>query len=140
MADLTKIADDVYITATEKGFWEEYDKALLLLEEHPDIQKAVKHAYLSQKLMLTVSELGEALEGLRKDKFAEISKFKGLNNADHWYGNFEWLIKNSFEDELADVVIRIFDLAKKLDIDIEWHIQTKMNYNNHRPYKHGRNF
>lgn len=39
--------------------------------------------------------------------------------------------------ELADAVIRIFDICGHYNIDLERIIEEKMNYNETRPYKHG---
>ena len=39
--------------------------------------------------------------------------------------------------ELADIVIRVFDLAGMLKIDIANEIERKMRYNVTRPYRHG---
>jgi NTP pyrophosphatase (non-canonical NTP hydrolase) len=79
---------------------------------------------LSELLMLVVSELGEACEALRKDN-RQINKI--------------WR-KDAFEDELADAVIRIFDLAESEGIDLEWQIRQKLDYNKTRPKKHGKKF
>jgi NTP pyrophosphatase (non-canonical NTP hydrolase) len=64
-------------------------------------------------LALIHSEVSEALEADRK-------------------GNQE-----NFEEELADVCIRIFDLCGAKDIDLETAISKKMQYNRTRTYKHG---
>lgn len=66
------------------------------------------------KLMLMVSELGEALEGMRDG------------------GNYD--------EELADVVIRVLENANKNGIALGDKIVEKMNINEGRAYKHGRNF
>lgn len=42
--------------------------------------------------------------------------------------------------ELADVVIRCFDMADYYGIDLEAAIIEKMNFNKTRPFKHGRQF
>lgn len=42
-----------------------------------------------------------------------------------------------FAEELADVVIRVFDLCGLYDIDLQKAIEQKMAYNKTRPYKHG---
>ena len=42
-----------------------------------------------------------------------------------------------FAEELADVVIRVMDLAEARGIDLEREIQDKMAWNIHRPYRHG---
>lgn len=49
-------------------------------------------------------------------------------------------IKDTFEDEIADAVIRLFDLAKGLGIDLEWHIQQKMEFNKTRERMHGKKY
>lgn len=67
-------------------------------------------------LMLIVSELAEALEADRNS-------------------NFE-----NFKEELADTVIRIFDLCGYLNIDIESEILAKYEKNKQRPYKHGKKY
>lgn len=167
-------------------------------------------------LMLVITELSEAVEADRKDRHADIPKFK------EWQGNslslseetrierfkedFEAYVKDSVEDELADATIRLLDLAglreidveipddtwseiiKNLkpdaksqysftelifhiceplidkcrcddiedviltsitlikvachiyDIDLEWHIKTKMKYNSMRENKHGKKY
>lgn len=69
---------------------------------------------LGTLLMLIVSELGEALEAHRKGD-----------------------MKN-FAEELADVAIRLGDLCGGLDIDLEWEIIQKMEYNQTRPRLHGK--
>ena len=42
--------------------------------------------------------------------------------------------------ELADAVIRIADLCGHLGIDLEAAIALKMDYNETRPFKHGKRF
>ena len=42
--------------------------------------------------------------------------------------------------ELADVVIRCFDMADYYGIDLESAIVEKMEFNKKRPYKHGKQF
>ena len=100
----------------------------------------------AELLMLIVSELGEALEALRKGD-RQISK-KDYNNlkvkeiGGVIIGGFKfprWK-KDTFEDELADAVIRILDLAEARGIDLEWQIMKKLEYNKSRPYKHGKKF
>ena len=132
MKDLIKRAHG---TAKEKGFW--------------DTQRNV-----SEMLMLVVSELAEAQEALRKDHFAKplsvvsLSHDLELANTDEefqlnipeWKEKFEQHIKSSFEDEIADVAIRLFDLCGGLEIDLDKHIELKMKYNSLRGYKHGKSF
>lgn len=67
------------------------------------------------KLMLTVSELGEAMEGHRKSKMDE--------HLTH---------RTSLEVELADAVIRIFDLAGQMNLRLGEAIAEKLEYNQQR--------
>ena len=39
--------------------------------------------------------------------------------------------------ELADCIIRIMDWAGSEDVDLDYVIRTKHEYNKTRPYKHG---
>ena len=51
---------------------------------------------------------------------------------------FRSTIKDTFEDEIADAVIRLLDLSAGLNIDIEKHIEAKLKYNVSRPKLHGK--
>ena len=73
-------------------------------------------AKVPEKLMLTVSELAEAMEGHRK------------NLADDKLPH-----RSMLEVELADAVIRIADLAGRLSLDLGGAIAEKMAFNANRP-------
>jgi NTP pyrophosphatase (non-canonical NTP hydrolase) len=132
---MKKIIDRAHATAKEKGFW--------------DTERNV-----SEMLMLIVSELAEAQEALRKNNYADKAITEGLkkdlelNHSDEefkmdigiWKSLFEEKVKSSFEDEIADVAIRLFDLCGGMKIDLEKHIELKMKYNSLRGYKHGKAF
>lgn len=127
---MEKLIEKAHGVAKEKGFWDE-------------------ERNVPEMLMLVVSELSEALEALRKGRYAEpfVSDVLAddLNNwddslKDAWKNGFEKEVKSSFEDEIADVAIRLFDMCGGLKIDLEKHIEMKMKYNSLRPYKHGKKF
>lgn len=132
MKDLVKKAHQV---AKDKGFW--------------DTERNV-----SEMLMLIVSEVAEAQEALRKNHFADpvtvadLSMDLELDRTDEefllkalaWKEKFQLIVKSSFEDEIADVAIRLFDLCGGMGIDLEKHIELKMKYNSMRGYKHGKAF
>lgn len=107
---------------------------------------------ITQRLMLVHSEISEAFEAFRKDKmnmlkvfeedlgFARlsISDWEAENENCNWLKNrFETTIKDTFEDEIADSVIRLLAMCGENDIDIEKHIQLKMKYNEMRGFKYG---
>lgn len=67
---------------------------------------------VGEMLMLVVSEIAEAMEGHRKNL-----------NDDHLPG------RSMLEVELADAVIRVFDLAAGLGLDLGGAFAEKMAYN-----------
>lgn len=117
-------------------------------------KNAVVHGFYSDekdnhilvKLMLIATELGEAAEAYRNNKYAKVKEFHDCCNdliEDKIIGPteidfFEDLVKDSFEDEIADTIIRLLDLCGFLGINIEEHINLKMFYNENRPFKHGK--
>lgn len=75
-------------------------------------------------IALMHSELSEALEALRKDNpsSTKIPEFSNI------------------EEELADCIIRIMDYGTQNQLDIAGAIIAKQQYNETRPYKHGKRF
>ena len=110
-----------------------------------------KEKNTGEMLCLIHSEVSEALEADRKNFYTNISeiKLKGLADAnfgasfcqeDVFKDFFTNCVKNTFEDELADVIIRVLDLCAFKNIDIESHIKAKMRYNSSRELMHGKNY
>lgn len=108
---------------------------------------------IGEALMLCTSELSEALEADRENRYAKLEEFnlRIKQITDSYNGEslqeqkdndfkrvFSHKIKDTFEDELADTMIRIMDLAAFKGIDLEKHIELKMKYNSLREYKHGK--
>lgn len=50
------------------------------------------------------------------------------------YGDLKPL---GFPSELADILIRLLDTAKRYDVDLMFEYEAKMAYNRNRPYRHG---
>lgn len=164
-------------------------------------QNAVNHGFWDNRpsnkhfMMLVLTEVSEMVEGDRKGRyFTGVGVFEKYDCKSSFDANFERCVKNTVEDEMADVVIRLLDLAGALDIDvaqrcphwrfdnhsftenafrlcailtddgrstaericlgiryierwtaylkidIEWHIEKKMKYNENRPCRHGKNY
>ena len=132
VAGLNESAKIIFQNNKEKGFWD-------------------NERNVGELLMLITSELGEAMEAHRKGHFAkmdvyETTKEKHFANVDTSAKNviatttFQSCIKDSFEDEIADAVIRLLDLSAGLGIDLEKHINLKVQYNKSRERLHGKSY
>lgn len=129
MNNLNGLAQTIFNANREKGFWD-------------------KERNIGELLMLVTSELGEAMEAHRKDRFADRPRFNGSKVAysevaakDFAHKKaFESHIKDTFEDEIADAMIRLFDMCGGLGIDIEYHIEQKLAYNKTRERLHGKSY
>jgi NTP pyrophosphatase (non-canonical NTP hydrolase) len=125
ISELVKIA---HANAVAKGFY-------------PEGQKKE----LGTLLMLVVSELGECLEADRRGKWAIPdeawytldSQTVSQNDKNAW---FEKEIKDSVQDEIADVFIRLADMCGYYNIDIDSQIRAKMDYNATREKLHGKKY
>lgn len=127
--NLNECADMVHKASINKGFWD-------------------KKLETGTLLMLCVSELSEALEADRRNKFADLKKFnkdiinlgESIDPKEFFVLSFLENIKDTFEDELADTIIRILDLCSALNIDIDRHIDLKLKYNTTRVRMHGKKY
>lgn len=89
-------------------------------------ENAVNHGFWSEKhsnehyLMLVVTEISEMVEADRKSIFADKEAFANRENTHPDFSErFVAYVKNSLEDELADVTIRLLDLAGALGIEFD---------------------
>jgi hypothetical protein len=107
---IEELIDESYQTAKEHGWWN---------DPNPNIP---------EKIALMHSELSEALEEYRSGKEFDDIHFKGINSA-----------PEGFLIELADVFIRISDLIGYIQLKDQFvrALQTKLNFNKTREYRHG---
>lgn len=123
---MNELRDKIYQNAKDKGFWDQ-------------------ERNIGEALMLVVTELAEALETHRKTNFIkpvdeQVKKAMLQMHDDEFKEHFALMVKDSFQDEMADSIIRILDLCGGLGIDIDWHIAAKMRYNATRARLHGKTY
>jgi NTP pyrophosphatase (non-canonical NTP hydrolase) len=99
---------------------------------------------IAERIALIHSEASEALECDRKGKYCLMSS-SGISqmckqNDESFKADFTDFLKDTFEDELADIIIRVMDLAAWRGINLEAHIKAKMRYNSMREHKHGKKY
>lgn len=113
--DLNDRIRDAHDNSTAKGFWNvgHWD-AGAVLHAVCDPKNEIGAHIVAAKLALIHSEISEALEAVRL--------------ADH----------KQLEEELADVVIRVFDLSRACSLNLNQAITDKMEANRERPHKHGK--
>lgn len=107
---------------------------------------------VGDKLMLIVTEVSEAFEAFRHipdDIVGTLQNQQEPVGATH-NGWVCWAdlppevqaqhepVLNNFKEELADVFIRLADLSASLDIDLEHEVMKKMQTNEGRPWRHGK--
>lgn len=119
---LNDLRNEMHKAAKEKGFW-----------------KGQRN--VGELLMLIVSELGEGIEAHRKKRYCDMDKFEAaLKSGADFKTAFETHVKDTFEDEMADALIRILDLCGGFDINIQNQVTYKLKYNQTREQLHGKSY
>lgn len=120
---LRSIMIEAYTTARDKGW---YDDGLPPIPE---------------RLALIHSEVSEALEDYRnpasggtREESLRCLRFEGMDG--ELPGGYRGK-PCGFPSELADILIRVCDLAEAQGIDLEEAVRMKMAYNKTRPHRHG---
>lgn len=116
MKDIDEIADKVHKLAWEKG-WHSKDE-----DEDHFIERACNNFHDE------ISELHEAWRNNKlhdlcdKTEELQVAKIGPLTN---------------IEEEFADIIIRVLDACRKLNVDIQSAIERKHLYNKTRSHRHG---
>ncbi len=122
---INELAREVHKNAKSKGFF--------------DTEKNI-----GEMLCLIHSEVSEALEADRKGICIPIENriewVNELKKDDEFREDFTQIVKDTFEDELADIMIRVMDLAEFKGVNLEEHIKAKMRFNSLREHKHGKKY
>lgn len=119
IADINALAAQSKATREEKGF-------------------VTNWRNVPEKLMLCVTELGEAMEAYRKLPLTVLDWLQAEPGKDPPPPGGWIEYTANFEEELADTIIRLLDLTASLKINIVKAINTKMETNRSRPMRHGK--
>ncbi len=119
---INSFCTEIFEGNRSRGFWDDELK-LDSKYQTQETQQVLERLVLTQKLALVVTEIAEAIEGVRKDAMDD-----------------KLTHRRAVEVECADAVIRIFDLCGAFGWDLSGAIKEKLEYNASRPYKHGKRF
>jgi len=110
---LNELRDEIFLLATKQGF-------------HGIDENGINQDDLCRKLMLVNSELCEAMEAERNGRLKRTDRGGDrIPCADM----FKEVYKGSIEEEIADAVIRLADIAGMMGMNLEWWVKAKMAYN-----------
>lgn len=115
---LRQLQEEIHASNVTAGWWTD----LTAIPEQADLVRHARRgtrlgkAIVAEKLALIHSEVSEAMEGARKNLMDDKLPHRKM-----------------IEVELADAVIRIFDLAGALDLDLAGAIKQKREFNLTRP-------
>lgn len=105
--ELNELSKKAYKWSKDHGFWTD--------------TTSVNHA-----MAMIVTEIAEVIEADRYGRNAKVKSFKnsvyGLDpkgNQDMWNEAFKAYIKDTVQDEMADIIIRIMDLGGRMNIQWE---------------------
>ncbi len=123
---INDLCKKVHANAIEKGFYEDG-----------------KATNMGERIALIHAEVSEALEADRKDSYCSCStelfnNIKTLHIDEEFKYFYQKVVKGTFEEEMADIVIRVMDMCAYKGIDLEGHILAKMRYNSMREKMHGK--
>ncbi|HBR08016.1 MAG TPA: hypothetical protein DD735_03840 [Clostridiales bacterium] len=110
MMEIRKFQEEVHKNAKAHGWWEE-------------------ERSFGDLIALCHSELSEALEEYRNGHAPTLTYYTQQPDGTKKM--------EGIPSELADVIIRVLDMAEHYGIDIEAALAEKHAYNKTRPYKHG---
>ena len=122
------LAAMIYRDMFERGF---HDKATIVDVNTPEILALAR-------LALVGTELSEAAEEVRSGRPFGSVRYENKDGLTSFVQGGEFQKPVGFTVELADAVIRIFDMAGFYALDLGRAIKEKMAYNRSRPYKHGK--
>lgn len=125
MPTLNEISDKAHDNSKAKGFWTHATLGVIpgpvyhvpSADPNDGPKTVYNPSIVPEKLMLIVTEVAEAMEAFRDENIYE----------DH-----------GLAEELADIIVRVGDLAAYYNIDLDAVVEEKVKKNAKRPAGHGR--
>lgn len=112
---LQAIVEQAHATSVEHGWWSRAEDTI------------------PAKLLLVHSEVSEAVEEYRDDKVLGMYPYFAVKDELGKLGTKPV----GFAVELADIIIRVADIAGALGLDLTAAMLAKLEYNKTRPVRHG---
>ena len=145
---LNELRDECHKNAVDHGFWE------VVGDDGVVIKDGEEKNTFPKCMALVVSEIGEAIEADRKKNWLKdkdmdlrlgetrdtLAEFVESSTIEERINFTKRILKGNVEEEIADVIIRILDLAGHYNIDLDSIVRLKMDYNASRPYKHNKEY
>jgi len=126
MSDINALSKVVFANAVSKGFWK--------VENPNETPAETAHRLFGEKIALIHSEVSEALEEYRNGRALNETYWPAGGPRDE-EGRLNK--PEGIPSELADIVIRVMDLAFAAGIDLGEAVTMKMEFNSTRPHMHG---
>ena len=145
LTDINKYIEEVHQNAKDHGWWDEpRSMAELLCLIHSEVSEALEEVrdhneptktYYSGKYVVKMEDGSKNFEIISYRSFTPGKAFmKPATGVDV---TIDINKPEGIPSELADIVIRVFDICGYYEIDLEAAIKEKMEYNKTRQFKHG---
>lgn len=138
ISDIVKRAHE---NAVKHGFWDpapEFGTAVALI--HSELSEALEEARAGRPDLYFPCNAGGVCVDDRSEEGVTCGSRARTASDPETYCSAKSKKPEGVAVELADAVIRIADLCGHLGIDLEAAIALKMEYNEGRPFKHGKKF
>ena len=108
MVEIGCLVRDAHKNAVDHGFYDDFQTMI-------GGRDIIRRTFTLAQLAKVAGEVGEVVDAIQR----------GLDD-------------DAVAEELADIVIRVADLAGFIDVDLNDAVRKKMTVNRDRPYKHGK--
>ena len=130
---IKELSKKIHENAKSKGFYDLTNKLIDFVKNEPELLQHVRNLEAICRIALIQTELSEAIEAIRNNKYSGILLPLHLDSK-----IFEKQIKDTHQDEISDTFIRLLDYCEYANINLVKHTEYKMHYNKSRSKLHGK--